>query len=42
MKKNLMSVIILALLIVNIALTAVMLFSVTSTNKATADVIARI
>lgn len=42
MKKNLMSVIILALLIVNIALTAVMLFSVTSTNKATADLIARI
>lgn len=42
MKKNLMSVIILALLIVNIALTAVMLFSVTSTNKATADLIGRI
>lgn len=42
MKKNLMSVIILALLIVNIALTAVMLFSVTGTNKATADLIARI
>lgn len=42
MKKNLISVIILALLIVNIALTAVMLFSVTSTNKATADLIARI
>lgn len=42
MKKNLMSVIILALLIVNIVLTAVMLFSVTGTNKATADLIARI
>ena len=42
MKKNLMSVIILALLIVNIVLTAVMLFSVTSTNKATADLIVRI
>lgn len=42
MKKNLMSVIILALLIVNIALTGVMLFSVTSTNKATADLIGRI
>lgn len=42
MKKNLISVIILALLIVNIALTAVMLFSVTSTNKATADLIGRI
>ena len=42
MKKNLISVIILALLIVNIALTAVMLFSVTSTNKATADMVMRI
>ena len=42
MKKNLISVIILALLIVNIALTAVMLFSVTSTNKATAELVMRI
>ena len=42
MKKNLISVIILALLIVNIALTSVMLFSVTSTNKATADMVMRI
>lgn len=42
MKKNLISVIILALLIVNIALTAVILFSVTGTNKATADLITRI
>ncbi|MBD5550748.1 MAG: flagellar basal body-associated FliL family protein [Lachnospiraceae bacterium] len=42
MKKNLISVIILALLIVNIGLTAVMLFSVTSTNKATADMVMRI
>ena len=42
MKKNLISVIILALLIVNIALTSVMLFSVTSTNKATAEMVMRI
>ena len=42
MKKNLISVIILASLIVNIALTAVMLFSVTGTNKATADMVMRI
>ncbi len=42
MKKNLISVIILALLIVNIALSAVMLFSVTSTNKATAEMVMRI
>lgn len=42
MKKNMISIIILALLIVNIALTAVMLFSVTSTNKATADMVMRI
>jgi len=42
MKKNLISIIILALLIVNIALTAVMLFSVTSTNKATAEMVMRI
>ncbi len=42
MKKNLISVIILALLIVNIALTAVILFSVTGTNKATADLVTRI
>ena len=42
MKKNMISVIILALLIVNIALTSVMLFSVTSTNKATAEMVMRI
>ena len=42
MKRNLIAVIILALLIVNIALTAVILFSVTGTNKATADLITRI
>lgn len=42
MKKNLIAVIILALLIVNIVLTTVMLFSVTGTNKATAELITRI
>ncbi len=42
MKKNLISVIILALLIVNIALTSVMLFSVTSTNKATAEMVMKV
>lgn len=36
MKKNLISIVILALLIVNIVLTAIMMFSVTSTNKKTA------
>ncbi len=39
MKKNFISVGILALLIVNIALTAVMMFSVMSTNKKTAALI---
>lgn len=39
MKKNLLSVLILALLIVNIVLTAIMMISVTSTNKKTAAVI---
>ncbi len=42
MKKNLIAVIILALLIVNIVLNAVLLFSVTSTNKVTADLVERI
>lgn len=42
MKKNLISVIILALLIVNIALTAVMMFSVTNTNKMTADMVMKV
>ena len=42
MKKNLLSVIILALLIVNIALTAVMMFNVTSTNKKVADLVGNI
>lgn len=39
MKKNLISVIILALLIVNIALTAVMMFSVTSASRKTASLV---
>lgn len=42
MKKNLLSVIILALLIVNIALTTVMMFNVTSTNKKVADLVGNI
>ena len=37
MKKNLMTVLILALLIVNIALTGVMLVSIVGTNKKTAQ-----
>ena len=36
MKKNLLSILILVLLIVNIALTSVMMISVISTNKKTA------
>lgn len=39
MKKNLISIVILALLIVNIVLTSVMMFSVTSTNKKTAALV---
>lgn len=39
MKKNLLSLIILSLLVINIVLTAVMLFSVLSTNKKTAAVV---
>lgn len=39
MKKNLISVIILALLIVNIILTAIMMFSVTSASKKTAALV---
>lgn len=42
MKKNLFSVIILVLLIVNIVLTSVMMLSVTSTNKKTADLVTKI
>ena len=39
MKKNMLSVLILALLIVNIVLTAVMMFSVTGTAKKTSALI---
>ncbi len=39
MKKNLLSLVILSLLVVNIVLTAVMLFSVLSTNKKTAAIV---
>ena len=39
MKKNLISILILALLIVNIVLTAIMMFSVTSTNSKTAALV---
>lgn len=39
MKKNLLSVLILVLLVVNIALSVVMMVSVTGTNKKTADFI---
>lgn len=42
MKKNLLSIIILALLLVNIILTSVMMFSVTSTNKKVADLVGNI
>ncbi len=39
MKKNLISIIILALLIVNVVLTAIMMFSVTSASKKTAALV---
>lgn len=39
MKKNLISIVILALLIVNIVLTAIMMFSVMSTNRKTAALV---
>lgn len=42
MKRNLISVLILALLIVNIVLTAIMMFSVTSTNRKTAELVSDI
>ncbi len=42
MKKNMLSIITLALLLVNIILTAVMMFSVTSTNKKVADLVGNI
>lgn len=42
MKKNLLSIIILALLVVNLVLTSVMMFSVMSTNKKTGAVVSDI
>lgn len=42
MKKNLLSIVILALLIVNLVLTSVMMFSVLNTNKKTGAVVADI
>lgn len=42
MKKNLLSVLILALLVVNIALTAIMMVSVISTNSKTGELISSI
>ena len=42
MKKNLLSFIILALLVVNLVLTSVMMFSVTGTNKKVANLVGNI
>ena len=42
MKKNLLTIVILALLLVNIALTAVMMISVTTTNNKTANLVTTI
>ncbi|MCR5278864.1 MAG: hypothetical protein K6E19_05415 [Lachnospiraceae bacterium] len=42
MKKNLISILILALLVVNLVLTAIMMFSVTSTAKKTGALVANI
>ncbi len=42
MKKNLLSVLILALLIVNIALTGIMMFSTLSANKKTVQLVDQI
>jgi flagellar FliL protein len=42
MKKNMLSIIILALLLVNIILTSVMMFSVTNTNKKVANLVGTI
>ncbi|MBQ7065655.1 MAG: flagellar basal body-associated FliL family protein [Lachnospiraceae bacterium] len=39
MKKNLISILILALMVVNVVLTAITMFSVTSTNKKTAALV---
>lgn len=42
MKKNLLSIIIIALLIVNIVLTSIMMISMVGTNKKTADLVSDI
>lgn len=42
MKKNLISILILALLVVNVVLTAIMMFSVTSTAKKTSSLVTNI
>lgn len=42
MKKNLISIVILALLVVNLVLTAIMMFGVLSTNKKTAALVGKI
>lgn len=42
MKKNLLSILILALLVVNVILTSITMFSVTSTNKKTATIVGQI
>lgn len=42
MKKNLMSILILALLVVNIVLTAIMMFSVTGAMKSTTALVGKI
>lgn len=42
MKKNLISIVILALLTVNIVLTSIMMFSVMSTNKKTAALVGKV
>lgn len=42
MKKNLLTIVILALLVVNIILTSIMMFSVMSTNKKTAELVTNI
>lgn len=42
MKKNLLSILILALLVVNLVLTAIMMFSVAGTMKSTSSLVGRI
>ena len=42
MKKNLLSILILALLLVNVILTGITMFSVTTTNKKTAAIVSQI